>query len=147
MPVKRSITWADVQVGEIKRLNGKREDQYDANERLTRDMAILIASFASCHSWKTHRRIKDRANGEEVNVFSTPDVREEHAEVLKNGWKQISVSDVGELARMQIPDNTFSEWLYFNVDKTEHKRYRQAWCALKGRLADYLDEGVKGKEE
>ena len=142
MPVKRSITWADIQVGEIRRISQKKDSDFDAQDKLNRDMAVLIASFSSCHSWQTRRHIMERANG-----FNSPEVKEEYNQAKANRWKQVSVFDIGELAREPIPDNMFSEWLFFSVDKKEHKSYRETWETLQAKLADYLDEVAKREED
>ena len=142
MPVKRSITWADIQVGEIRRIAQKKETDFDERDRLNKDMAVLIASFSSCHSWQTRRHISERANG-----FNSPEVREEYTQARASRWKAVSVSDIGELAREPVPDNTFSEWLFFSVDKKDHRTYRETWAALQGKLSDYLDEVSRREEE
>ncbi len=138
MPVKRSITWADVQVGEIKKTALKKEEEFSEEDLINRRMAILLASFSSCHSWQTHRCVTDGNNG-----FTAPEIKQEYAQVATSGWKQVSVSDICEIARLQVPDKAFSEWLFFNVDKKEHRDYRAVWSLLKSRFADYLEENYE----
>jgi hypothetical protein len=135
MPAKRSITWADVQVGEIRKLALKKESNFTEEDAVNKKMAVLIASLCSCHSWKTHQLIRDKQKG-----FNLPEIKEEHQQALAKRWQEVTVTDIAELARLQIPDSTFSEWLFFQVDKKQQKDYRGSWEILKSKLGDYAEE-------
>lgn len=145
MPIKYNLTNYDVLAGKIKKValketahsngiaqNGQANSTED--ETLLKNMAVLIASFSSGHSWQTHKSIVDREG------LNKPEIKAEFADAIASRWKDVSQGDIFELATKKVSDTAFSQWLFFNVDKDKHEEYKLAWQALNKELAENCDE-------
>ncbi|MCL4404820.1 MAG: hypothetical protein M1544_00420 [Candidatus Marsarchaeota archaeon] len=154
MPIKYNITKYDVLVGRIHKLiqksnpqhayaNGlKQESSYDPDspeEKRLMAMAVIVASFSSNHSWQTHKCLQ---KGGQMNI---PEVKEEYLQAERNRWRNVSLTDMEEIASMQIQDSTFYNWLFYNVLKEKQKVYREAWTTLKGEFETACDEIERSK--
>ena len=128
MPIKYNLTKYDMLSTKVKKAAAAKKaalqlDQADRNVMLK---AILIASFASGHSWQTYRTItaKESAN------FNNPEIRKEFSNAVSNKWRLINPFDIVEVSTTNISDTAFSQWLFFNVDRTWHEEYKRAWREL-----------------
>ncbi len=92
-------------------------------------MATLIASFSSTHSWKTNKELD---NGF-TNMYCK-DIEQEYTEAKIRKWKNISITDIKEIASKNIPDNVFYRWLNSYINNNEKKAYKKAWSSLKNRI-------------
>lgn len=137
MPIKFNLTKFDILAGKIKKASTKKEQkEMSKEEACAMRQAIIVASFASGHSWQTYKALT-APNGIQLN---SPVVRQEHTEARNSKWKLVTPFNLVEVANMNIPDTTFSQWLFFNADKAEHEEYKAAWKALNSEFQTACDE-------
>jgi hypothetical protein len=135
MPTKYTMTWSDRLAYTIHKASLRKEDQFTDEDRRAKVAAVLIASFSSCHSWRTHKCIT-----EGMLVAPSTEIKEEFSLALSERWRNVSSADVREVATAGITDSMFSRWMFSNVDKERHAQYREAWNSLKNGLANYTEE-------
>jgi hypothetical protein len=136
MPLKHNITKHDVLATRIRKLSmkGGATEQAPDDIRLF-TTAVIIASFSSGLSWKTHNALM-----EDLSKLKSPEVKEEYKSALSGKWKNISVTDVSEILSKGISDVGFSTWMYFNVDKKHHGMYKDAWESFQKDFLDSCDD-------
>lgn len=128
MPIKYNLTKYDMLSTKIKKVSVKKSaNEMSKEEDSTMLKAILIASFASGHSWQTYRMLTSPAS----DSFNKPEIKKEYAEALSSKWRLITPFDIVEVSTTNIPETTFSEWLFFNVERNSHPDYKSAWKELK----------------
>ncbi len=125
MPIKHNLTRYDVLKDQVRRLPSSGETSYTEADRLLKDIAVIVASFSSGQSWRTHRELVLA-----VPNFSSSEVREEYLEAKSQKWKNISSFDIGEVAQKSVSQFKFGRWLYYNVERGEQDRLKRAWCRL-----------------
>jgi len=139
MPIKYNLTRYDILANKIHKIIVKRAPDQESDPEDDEDLktiAILIASFSSAHAWQTHKSIVGR------ETLNKPEIKDEHREAEAERWRQVSSYDIEELAKENISDNIFNEWLFFNVEKEKQQAYKSAWNKLKAEIADGLDINV-----
>ncbi|MCW6159987.1 MAG: hypothetical protein LVQ95_02795 [Candidatus Micrarchaeales archaeon] len=134
MPIKYNLTKYDMLSTKVKKVSTKKEG-FSKEDSNTMIKAILIASFASGHSWQTYKLL---TNG--GGMLNQPDVKKEYAEAKTSKWKLITPFDIVEVSKTNLSDSAFSQWLFFNVDKGEHEDYVQAWAELKAQFEEACDD-------
>lgn len=128
MPIKYNLTKYDMLSTRIKKTAAAKK----ATPQLTREdqgvmlKAVIIASFASGHSWQTYRALTAKGS---LN-FNNPEIRKEFDDALASKWRLINPFDIVEVSTTNISDAAFSQWLFFNVPKSYHDDYKRAWKAL-----------------
>ncbi len=143
MPIKYNLTKYDVLSSKVKKLSTKKNgDPFTKEDRMTVIKAILIASFASGHSWKTFKA----ATAPAAMVFNNPEIKKEYEDAATNKWKSISNFDIAEVSSANIPDSAFFEWLVFNVNKADHDEYKTSWWALKQGFDEDCDLESNGSD-
>jgi hypothetical protein len=136
MPIKYNLTKYDMLSTRIKKVSVKKSPkELSLEERKTMIKAILIASFASGHSWQTYRTLTSQVSAS----MHSPEIRKEYQETVASKWKLITPFDIVEVSTTNIPDNAFSEWLFFNVEKNNHQEYKHAWSELKADFNEDCD--------
>ncbi|MDE1811049.1 MAG: hypothetical protein KGH66_03340 [Candidatus Micrarchaeota archaeon] len=128
MPIKYNLTTHDILAGSIHKLaiNGSTVERLAEQDAVLRAKAIIIASFASAHSWKTYKAITSG-----IVLLNKPEIREEYLAAKNAKWKSVRNIDIQEVSSMDLRDGHFSSWLFSNVDKPEHATYRAAWGSLR----------------
>lgn len=134
MPINYNLTKYDMLSTKVKKVSTKKEG-FSKEDSNTMIKAILIASFASGHSWQTYKLL---TNG--GGMLNQPDVKKEYAEAKTSKWKLITPFDIVEVSKTNLSDSAFSQWLFFNVDKGEHEDYVQAWAELKAQFEEACDD-------
>ncbi len=130
MPFKHNLTKFNIFSDNVRKIAKK--SKITENERRIMTMAIIIASFSSSHSWKTSKSIvADRMIG--IKDIS---IKQEYENAKAIKWKNISSSDIKEIANQGIRDSMFSRWMLSYVDKEEHENYKQAWSMIKNNITD-----------
>jgi hypothetical protein len=129
MPIKYNLTKFDLLSTKVKKVSAKKHngEQPEADEKLTMLKAVLIATFASGHSWQTFKALKSPPPRE----LNRPEIKKEHEEASSSKWRSITPFDIVEVSNLGIKDNVFSEWLFFNVPKDHYDEYKEAWGSLK----------------
>ncbi len=145
MPLKHNITKQDVLITRIRKLSlkirtSKISLKGDIAERNFEDLrlfttAVIIASFSSGLSWKTHNALM-----ENPSRLNSSEIKEEYESSLMTKWKNVSVEDVSEIIGKGISDAAFSTWMYFNVDKRHHGVYKEAWEGFQKEFLDSCDD-------
>jgi hypothetical protein len=147
LPIKYNLTRFDVLADKIHKLSlhdnkerifGMQEKGSVADAETIRKIAIIVSSMTSSHSWQTYKSISKQSD--ELN---SANVKEEYNEAVKERWKQVTPSDINELANLNISDSVFHRWLFFNVPWTEHNAYKRAWLSLKKEMEmpkDYTEK-------
>ncbi len=154
MPRKYNLTKYDVLATMIHKLSMKEQglthgDDDNPNQEhaqlyddeTLKAIAVLIAAFSSNHSWQTYRYITVHGSSGNSNA-----IKEEYSEAEKNRWKNVTQYDIGEVANTNLPDNVFSEWLFFNVAKERHDTYRKAWGILKEQFSNQVEADLENSE-
>lgn len=141
MPIKYNLTKYDMLSTRVKKVSSKKDPkEMSKDETETMLKAILIASFASGHSWQTFKLI---TNG--GGMLNQPEVKKEYQEARATKWKLINPFDIVEVSTTNISDSAFSQWLFFNVEKENHENYAQAWAELKVDFGEACDD-IERKE-
>jgi hypothetical protein len=136
MPIKYNLTKYDMLSTRIKKVPPKKPlNEMSKEERATVIKAVLIACFASGHSWQTFKILKSNTSG----AMNTPEIKKEFSEALAGKWKLITSFDIEEVSTANISDSAFSDWLYSNVDKDYHDDYKSAWAELKSEFEEDCD--------
>jgi hypothetical protein len=136
MPLKHNITKYDVLATKIHKItisNGT-NDQTEEEKR-TKVMAVLIASFSSSQAWQTHNIITENPAN-----LGRPEVREEYRQALFSRWKTISAADISEVINKDISDNAFSSWLFYAVEPHNHSMYKMVWQEMKEEFMEACDD-------
>jgi hypothetical protein len=136
MPIKYNLTKYDLLADDIHELANKKES-FSKEEEILRAEATLIASFASSHSWQTHRIITEG----NVNQISSSEIKGEYETAKKQKWKNIRNTDIQEVACKNIRDGLFFTWLSANTEKEKQARdlYKNAWIRLKEEFDEECD--------
>ena len=138
MPIKYNLTRYDTLASKIKKVSLKKDPSSMTKDEMgTMLKAVLIASFASGHSWQTYKYMTS-ANGN--GGVRSPELKKEFIESLNQKWKMITPFDIGEISTLNISDTSFSAWLFTNVDKEYHEDFNEAWRELKAELSEACDE-------
>ena len=139
MPIKYNLTKFDVLANKVKKITQSRNHEITDEDRATIIKAIIIASFASGHSWKTHKTI---TTTKQLSNY-IEEIAEEYREAKENKWRLITPFDIAEVAEKNIDNSLFSQWLYFCVDKNERERYLNAWQGLQKEFNEACDNVPK----
>jgi hypothetical protein len=141
MPLKYNLTKYDTLNSEVHKLSaraiGAQPKSFDDEDNVLVFKAVLIASFSSGHSWQTHKYLIS-----ETQRLESPEVKEEFRRAITGKWKDITPFDIKEVAGMKISDTVFSEWLFFNVDKSQFNFCKRAWAELKKEFCTDCDATV-----
>ncbi len=130
MPIKHNLNKYDLLKEDIYKVAGKEKNEYTNDDKLIYTTAVLIASFASGHSWKTHKVL---VNGN-CSDLKSDEIKEEF-EMAKNlRWKTVNSFDISEISQKNIPQAKFISWLYYTVERKEYENYKEAWANLKKKL-------------
>ncbi|MDE1856826.1 MAG: hypothetical protein KGH98_01940 [Candidatus Micrarchaeota archaeon] len=145
MPIRYNLTKYDTLATRIHKLAVKNNGRAslppnngsgnDGDDRHVVNIAILIASFSSSHSWQTSKIITDP-----ISDMKNPDVRQEYVTAASGGWKSISAHDINEVYNRNIPEPAFKRWLFSHVDKQLHDGYTSAWSSFKSMLEGDCDD-------
>ncbi|MEM3841320.1 MAG: hypothetical protein QXN59_01330 [Candidatus Micrarchaeaceae archaeon] len=125
MPIKHNLTKYDIIKDRIHHVAMKPESEMTKEDIETRNMAIIIASFASNHAWRTYKFLNDGASN-----LNQQEVKSEYIEARSGRWKSITTSDISEVAQNSKINAAFSNWLFFNVEQQFHDAYKKAWSQL-----------------
>jgi len=139
LPIKYNLTKFDVLANKVKKITQSRNHEITDEDRATIIKAIIIASFASGHSWKTHKTI---TTTKQLSNY-IEEIAEEYREAKENKWRLITPFDIAEVAEKNIDNSLFSQWLYFCVDKNERDRYLNAWQGLQKEFNEACDNVPK----
>ncbi len=141
MPLKYNLTKYDTLNSEVHRLSSKPTDAHtkglSEEDNVLIFKAVLIASFSSGHSWQTHKCLVS-----DTQQLKSSEVKEEFKLALNGKWKDITPFDIKEVAGMRLSDTIFSEWLFFNVDKSQFNFCKRAWAELKEEFGTDCDAAV-----
>jgi hypothetical protein len=119
----------------IKKIAQSKNHELLKEDFITITKAIIIASFASGHSWQTYKTISSN----KPFIKLSEEEKNEYYEAKNNGWKTITPFDIIEVANINLNDNIFKQWLYSSVDKQEHEIYLKAWDDLIKEFNDACD--------
>jgi hypothetical protein len=140
MPIKYNLTWADMLSTKIHKTAIK-SPPAEGEDRKTMLIGVIVAALSSSHSWQTYKAVK-----ENPTWLGKPEVKDEYLKALEDGWRNITYTDINEIAQDKNVENAFDTWLVFNVEKKEHEDYREAWKYLIEQSANSCDD-VKREEE
>lgn len=136
MPIKYNLTKYDMLFSKIKRASLKKDRKEMTHDEIGSMLkAVIVASFASGHSWQTYKAI----TAPPPVKFNSPDMKKEHQSALSTQWKNITPFDIHEVANMNVQESTFSAWLFFNVDRSAHDEFMKAWMELRCEFDEDCD--------
>ncbi len=135
MPIKYNLTKYDMLAERIHELSQKKDAPFSKDEETLKAEATLIASFASSHSWQTH---KTMAEGN-PNNFNSSEVKGEYATASATKWKHVRNMDIQEVSCTNIRDSLFYAWLSANADRMNRELYKRAWLKLKQEFNEECD--------
>ncbi len=137
MPIKYNLTKYDMLSTKIKKAAAAKKvaPQLTREDQNTMLKAVIIASFASGHSWQTYRALTSKG----PVSLNNSEIRKEFAEAVTSKWRLINPFDIVEVSTTNISDSAFSQWLFFNVDKSYHDEYKKAWKELQSDFDEDCD--------
>ncbi|MEM3827576.1 MAG: hypothetical protein QXR58_03190 [Candidatus Micrarchaeaceae archaeon] len=141
MPIKYNLTWADTLSNKIHRVSQKDPKNLDEEDIKLKRIGIIVAAFASSHSWQTYKAAR-----ENLKLINSQEVKAEFQKAAAEGWKDITYSDINEIAKENSIEQAFDSWLFFNIGKEEHADYKLAWKTLKEYFRESCDD-VKSEED
>jgi hypothetical protein len=136
MPIKYNLTKYDMLAEEFHELSQKKDGLFTKDEETLKAEAIIIASFASAHSWQTYKIVSD---GNPNLILTSPEVKDEHTLAKNDRWKRIKPPEIQDVARMNIKDSIFYVWLSVNVTNGSRDVYKTAWSKLKEDFNEECD--------
>lgn len=155
MPIKQHLTKYDMLAYKVRKLalksaslkNGRVHDLnsfYSPEEKNTITKAVIIASFASGHSWQTNKCMTTS----DLARMNSAEIKSESHEAATSKWKMISNLDISEVAKLNIPDSAFSTWAYFHVERSNYDEYKKTWTEFKNEFKDNCeyDDGMERKQ-
>jgi hypothetical protein len=135
MPIKYNLTKYDMLAERIHELSQKRDAPFSKDEETLVAEATLIASFASSHSWQTHKTLTEG----NPNNLNSSEVKGEHLAAKTLKWKHVRNMDIQEVSGINIRDSLFYAWLSCNADKMNKETYKKAWLKLKEEFNEECD--------
>lgn len=135
MPIKYNLTWADMLSTKIHKAAIKNSEKLDEEEHISMLIGVIVAALSSAHSWQTYKATKEAPTS-----LGKQEVKEEYLRALSEGWKNITYTDISEIAEDSSIENSFGTWLAFNVDKKEHDDYKEAWKTLLEQMKSSCDD-------
>jgi len=135
MPIKYNLTKYDLVAEQIHDLSQKKDVPFSNDEETLKALAIISTSLSPSHSWQTSRTISEG----NINLLNSPEVRNECNMAMSGGWKRLRNTDIQEVSRMNIKDNTFHMWLAANANKLDKDTYKAAWVRLKAIFNEECD--------
>jgi len=126
-------------VNYVRKVSKKREIETDG-ERKIRDIAALVASFSSSHSWKTYKYLHDGGELDKDAIITEANA------AFSEGWKSITETDVEEVVNSNIGDYLISTWLFYAVEKEKRDYYKSLLEEMKKELADGIEPIEKSEE-
>ena len=137
MPIKYNLTKYDMLSTKIKKAAAakKATPQPISEDQDVMLKAVIIASFASGHSWQTYRALTAKGP---MNL-NNPEIKKEFHDAVTNKWRLINPFDIVEVSTTNISDAAFSQWLFFNVDRSYHDEYKRAWKELQADFDEDCD--------
>lgn len=137
MPIKYNLTKYDMLAEEFHELAQKRDTTFSNEEETLRAMAVIIASFASAHSWQTYKAITE---GDPNLILTCPEIRNEYQLAKNERWKRVLPQHIQDVSRMNIKDSLFYTWLSANDEQNGSKKiYKNAWGKLKEGFNEECD--------
>ena len=138
MPIKHNLTKYDILQEKLHRLSQKRGSEYTDEERMLKSIGVLIASFSSGLSWKTHKALSDNQY-----EFNSDDIRDEFYKSENTKWKNVTSAEIYEVSQKNIPKLKFASWLYYTVDMQEHNSYKIAWEKFNSYITAEENDGIE----
>lgn len=136
MPIKYNLTKYDILAEKFHELIQKNNSLWSKDEEMCYAEATLIASFASPHSWQTHKTIMEG----NIVALNSPEIKNEYLRARANGWKLVKNTDIQEVARMNIRDNIFYYWLsIIGEERNRKETYKKTWNMLKQHINEECD--------
>jgi hypothetical protein len=129
MPIKHNLSKYDKVRDYIHKVSQRDESSYTKDDLLLRNIAILIATFSSGNSWKTHKEISTVTPN-----FDSSDLKEEFSSAKTQRWRNITAFDISEVAQKGIQGCKFERWLYYNVEVDSRDTYKKAWSSFNEML-------------
>lgn len=138
MPIKYNLTKFDLLATKVRKVSTKRNsaDMLDSDDKITMLKAVIIAAFASGHSWQTFKALTSPPPRE----LNKSEIKKESYAASESKWKTITSFDIVEVSNLGMKDSVFSEWMLFNVDREQHNDYKTAWESLKQELDGNCDD-------
>jgi hypothetical protein len=136
MPIKYNLTKYDMLAEEFHELAQKRDTTFSKDEETLKAMAVIVASFASAHSWQTYKVIIE---GDPNLVLNCPEIKNEYQLAKNERWKRVLPQHIQDVSRMNIKDSLFYTWLSANEHNDTRDIYKSAWGKLKEGFNEECD--------
>jgi hypothetical protein len=126
-------------VNEVRKVSKKRSLEDEQDKRI-KDIASLVASLSSSHSWRTYKYLHDGGELDKDAIIM------EANSAFSEGWKSITESDVEEVVNSNIDDYLISTWFFYAIEKEKRDYYKSLLEEIKKELVDGI-EPIEKKEE
>ncbi len=126
-------------VNEVRKVSKKRSLEDDQDKRI-KDIASLVASLSSSHSWRTYKYLHDGGDLDKDAIIM------EANSAFSEGWKSITESDIEEVVNSNIDDYLISTWFFYAIEKEKRDYYKSLLEEIKKELVDGI-EPIEKKEE
>ena len=107
----------------MKKISAKRDLTNDEDE--LRKKAGIVAALSSTHSWRTFKYLHNYATIDRDAIIG------ETAYAFKDGWKNISETDVEEVVNSSQSPYIFSMWMFYALDEKQKSEFSQLFGKLK----------------
>jgi len=126
-------------VNDVRKLSKKHEIENEEEKKI-KDMAALIASLSSSHSWKTYKYLHDGGELDKDAIIMEANT------AFSEGWKSITEADVEEVVNSNMDDYLLSMWLFYAIEKDKRDYFKSLLQEMKKELADGI-EPIEKKED
>ena len=126
-------------VNEVRKVSKKRSLEDEQDKRI-KDIASLVASLSSSHSWRTYKYLHDGGDLDKDAIIM------EANSAFSAGWKSITESDIEEVVNSNIDDYLISTWFFYAIEKEKRDYYKSLLEEIKKELVDGI-EPIEKKEE
>ncbi len=125
-------------VAEIRKISKKHE--VDGEEEKIKDMASLVASLSSSHSWKTYKYLHD---GGELDKNA---IAMEASSAFGEGWKNVTEKDIEEVVKSNVDEYLLSTWFFYAVPNEKRDYYKGLLEEMKKEYADGIEPIEKSED-
>ena len=131
MPNRTILNKYGLFVSQIHKILKKKES--DGGDIRVINMARLVATLSSNHSWRTYRYLH---NGDPLDKDA---IRVEIVAANREGWREINENDIKEVLTNPIDEHAFSMVLTCWPDKEERHEFKELFEELQEEFIDGIE--------
>ena len=110
-------------IAEVKKISNK--SLLTPQEQEIKKKASIVAALSSNHSWRTYKYLHNYCDIDRDAIVG------ETAIAFKDGWKNITESDVEEVVNSSQTPHMFAMWMFYALDEKQRSEFGQLFGKLK----------------